>query len=255
MNDVAIVVPTLGTRTELLIQSLKSVREAGCEWTVVVAPLSVNLSRLIDLGLIDQVVADPMAGLADAINEGLNSLDSRFLYANWLGDDDLLTPGCITRLRQLLEEDPHTTLVYGACDYIRADGSLLFHSSSGRWARPLLRFGPQMIPQPGSLFRLEAFRTVGGLNPKYKWAFDLDLFLRLDRVGNLKYVPITTSCFRWHPESLSVGGRIGSVNEASHIRIQNLPRLVRPFASLWEPLLRKAIMYAGSRVSRVAMAN
>jgi hypothetical protein len=113
-----------------------------------------------------------------------------------------------------------------------------------------MRFGPQLVPQPGSLFTLKAFNEVGGLNTNYRWAFDLDLLLKFSRIGRLRFIPETLSSFRWHDGSLSVGGRQGSVDEASQIRRASLPAALRWVSPLWEAPMRAAIMFAGSRMSR-----
>jgi hypothetical protein len=49
---------------------------------------------------------------------------------------------------------------------------------------------------------------------------------------------------------LSVGSRQGSVDEASKVRRQHLPQGVKQASVVWEPLLRKIILFAGTRVSK-----
>jgi len=97
--------------------------------------------------------------------------------------------------------------------------------------------------------RIDAYEQIGGLNHQYKWAFDLDLLIRLTRVGKLQFTPRTLAKFRWHDGSLSVGGRRGSVAEASAIRIATLPFVVRAIAPLWEKTIRWAILRAGDRLN------
>ena len=252
LRDTAIIVPTLGTRPELLRQCVESIRAGGCSVIHVVIPDASLVQGLVDEGLVAGVVQDPGRGLAAAINAGIGSLPDSIAYVNWLGDDDLLTPGSVRLARQILETDSSVSLVFGACDYVDDSGRVIFHSRSGRWAPWLMYVGPQMVPQPGSLFRVSNFRDVGGLDTGYKFAFDLDLLMKLHRVGGFRYVPHTLSNFRWHAGSLSVGGRGGSVSEASRIRVQCLPWFARPFSFLWEPVVRRAILVAGARVTRRA---
>jgi hypothetical protein len=171
-------------------------------------------------------------------------------YVNWLGDDDLLSPGSLSFASKVLEHSPKTVCVYGQCAYIGPNGESLWINRSGKYARWLMRVGPQLIPQPGCLFRLCAIDRVGGLNPRYKWAFDLDLLLKLARVGELQYVPRVLASFRWHEGSLSVGGRRGSVAEASRIRRLYLPRLLQGLSPIWEIVVRQLIFAAGLVLSR-----
>lgn len=252
LRDTAIIVPTMGTRPEMLEQCLSSIRAAGCGIIHVVIPDPGLVGHLLANGTVSAVVPDPGTGLAAAINAGVESLPDSVVYANWLGDDDLLTEGSVRTARTVLESDARTSLVFGACEYIDGTGRVIFRSSSGTWAPVLMYVGPQMVPQPGSLFRVAAFRAVGGLDTSYKFAFDLDLLMKLRRVGRFRYVNQTLSRFRWHSDSLSVGGRGGSVAEASEIRRRYLPPVLRQLSVLWEPLLRRIILWAGTRVTRRA---
>jgi hypothetical protein len=88
------------------------------------------------------------------------------------------------------------------------------------------------------------------LNEELRWAFDLDLFLRLRAVGTFTYVPVPLAEFRWHEGSLSVGARQGSVDEASRVRREAHRRpLARAVGVVTEPFVRWAIAFAGKRVT------
>ncbi len=114
-------------------------------------------------------------------------------------------------------------MVYGKCQYNDPMGIPLWINHSGRLASRIMGFGPQLVPQPGSLFKREIFNSVGGLDPRYQFAFDLDLFLRIRRIGIIDYIPELLAQFRWHSGSLSVSSRTESVTEASLIRVKALP--------------------------------
>ncbi len=245
---VGVVVPTLGTRPEFLAECLASIRAAGECHVVLVRPNGCSLDPALAVH-IDTQVDDPGIGLAAAINAGMASLPASVRYANWLGDDDRLIAGSLSLAREALERRG-AVLAYGGCRYIDADGHQLWLNANGRWAAPLMRYGPQLVPQPGSLFDRHVFDSIGGLDESLKWAFDLDLFLRLSRRGRVTFVDATLAEFRWHDGSLSVGGRMGSVTEASAIRRRFLPKVLRPISVLWEPLLRRAILLAGDRMNR-----
>jgi GT2 family glycosyltransferase len=249
-KKVGIVVPTLGTRPDYLQQNLKSIRAAGDAHISIVAPQSFDASKLISEGLVDQFVEDPEIGLATAINEGIKQLPAEISFVNWLGDDDILTEGSITKTRKELEKNEKASLVFGACDYIDSTGKRIWKNKSGKWAVPLLRFGPDLVPQPGALFRRDAFNQVGHLSSDFGWAFDYDLFIKLSKAGKAIYLPDTLACFRWHPDSLSVGLRKKSVAEASAVRRSHLPRWIRPISSIWEYPVMKATLIAGNRVSK-----
>ena len=256
MNQrVGIVVPTLGNRPDYIEQCLRSIRSAGDAHILLVAPASLNSSGLKSSGLIDSVVVDQGGGLPAAINQGINELPSHVEYVNWLGDDDLLTEGSLETTAKVLDNDAEAVMVFGCCDYIDGKGQIIWTNSSGQWAVPLLRFGPDLIPQPGALFRRSDFEKVGGLRTDLGWAFDFDLFIRLSKVGKLLFINQTLAKFRWHPESLSVEHRKKSIAEASQVRVSHLPRLLRPISFIWEYPVRQATLIAGKRVTAKAKSK
>lgn len=248
-KSVGIVVPTLGKRPDYLEKCLQSIRRAGDAYICIVAPQNFDKNAYTDTGLIDQFVADPGQGVSKAINAGFASLPQEIEFINWLGDDDLLEKGSLDFALSAIVANPEVVLVFGACNYIDPQGQVVWTNKSGQWASPLLHFGPDLIPQPGALYRRSAFDRVGGLSDKYDWAFDFDLFLKLKQVGKLKYLNKTLSSFRWHPQSLSVEFRNKSVHEASQVRVAHLPESLKGISWLWEFPVRKATLLAGNRIT------
>lgn len=255
-SRVGIVVPTLGRRPDYLVQCLNSINSASTEsssvFVIIVAPKTFDSSTFLKSGLIQKVIEDPGTGLAGAINVGFAAMPTEVEYINWLGDDDLLSFGSLDVTRQFLDSNPKNVLVFGGCDYIDPTGKVVWKNKSGAFAVPLLRFGPDLIPQPGALFRKNSFFEVGGLNLDYDWAFDFDLLVKLSKIGKLSFLNKTLSSFRWHPESLSVEYRTKSVAEASKVRISHLPALLRPISWIWEYPVKKATFFAGLRVTERA---
>ncbi len=249
ISKIGIVVPTLGKRPDYLQQCLSSIRAAGDAYILLVAPSDFDSREFLSSGLIDQFVVDPKRGLSAAINFGISELPNGVQFTNWLGDDDILAPNSLRKTTQALESHPDIVLVFGSCDYIDPKGHVLWTNRSGQWAVPLLRFGPDLIPQPGALFRRDAFEAVGRLSSDFDWAFDFDLFVKFSKVGKVRFIPETLASFRWHPESLSVEFRAKSVDEASRVRVSHLPLWLRWISAIWEYPVKQATLVAGSRVN------
>lgn len=256
---VGIVVPTIGGRPEYLPLALASIRSAIAD------PKDVYIILVGRAGfdpkpyahLIDEYLDEPEPNLAAKINFGLRALPSDIEFFNWIGDDDLLAAGSLTAALDAITNPKNVdrngvppVLVFGGCQYIDPAGNPIWNQSSGQWAVPLLRFGPQLIPQPGALYRRDAFEAVGGLSTKFGWAFDFNLFLSLSKVGKAIYIPQTLANFRWHPGSLSVSRRRESVAEASQVRKAHLPSILRPISVLWEFPVRQATYWAGIRLGK-----
>jgi GT2 family glycosyltransferase len=246
---IGIVIPTLGDRPEYLNESIESIRRGGDSYILIVRPVK---ARSIDENLavkVDRIIDDPGTGLARAINEGIRSLPTEIEFASWLGDDDRLTAGSLDKATTALEDESAAVFVFGQCQYIDGAGNFIWLNKSGKWTSPLMLCGPQLIPQPGSLFRRSSFEMVGGLDESLKWAFDLDLFLKLRRQGKFLFIKEPLAEFRWHEGSLSVGSRQGSVDEASKVRQSHLPFGVKHASFLWEPVLRRVILRAGKMMT------
>lgn len=250
MTQIGIVVPTIGQRPEYLPMALKSIREAGSAYILLVGNKGFAAKGLKDAGLIDLYIDEEDPGLAAKINYGFQLLPKEVKYVNWLGDDDILAPNSLITALERIQRPDQPVLVFGACEYIDSDGKMIFVNRSGSWAPGLLRIGPQLIPQPGALYRRDAFEKVGGLNQDLGWAFDFELFLSLSKIGKVAYIPEILSKFRWHAGSLSVSRRVESVEEASKVRVSQLPKFLRPISFLWEYPVRVATYLAGIRVSR-----
>ena len=245
-----IVVPTTGSRPEYLPQALLSIKEAGKAYVILVGKRGMDASKLLAANLIDEYLDEPGEGVASAINFGIRAMPENIKFVNWLGDDDLLIPGSIdSALERLIQADA-PALVFGGCTYIDHLGREIFTNRSGAWAPLLMKFGPQLIPQPGALFRRDLFEHVGGLNTNLGWAFDFDLFLSLSKLGKFAFLPQVVSRFRWHPGSLSVSRRRESVNEASTVRKAHLPKTLKAISEIWEWPVRQATYFAGVRVSK-----
>jgi GT2 family glycosyltransferase len=182
----------------------------------------------------------------------VSTLPEKINLVNWLGDDDILKPETLETLAKEFSK-PSVVLVYGHCDYIDDNGQKMWSSPTGQFAARILRFGPDLIPQPGALFRRDSFNRVGGLSPDFGWAFDFDLLIKLSRIGKLQFVPLTVSGFRWHSDSLTVRARWKSVGEASRVRRSHLPPPLRPISFLWEIPVVLATYLAGLRVNRLAL--
>jgi len=246
---VLVVVPTLGQRPAYLRETLTSIRTQKVPSNIViVCPLEDQSSRHLAEEFECQTVPDP-GSLPAAINAGVSSSWKGEDFITWLNDDDLLEPGSLEATSALLDRDPLCVCAYGSCRYIDEAGRALWLNSAGRWANRILSWGPDLIPQPGMLVRSEAWQWVGGLDESYRFAFDLDLLLRLRNLGSLRDVGVTVSSFRWHADSLTVGDRTQSLDESQRAKRSALSPSARRVSWIWEKPVRMATRLAAHQVS------
>jgi len=250
-SDVLIVVPTLGRRPGHLQECLESLQAQEPAPEIVLVGPDLPEIRTMASEFEATWVPDP-GSQTRAINAGVATASSQIRYVNWLGDDDLLEPGSISATRNALEANPSSTVAYGSCRYIDESGSPLWVNSAGPWASRILSWGPDLIPQPGMLVRLSAWNKVEGVDESYRFAFDLDLLLKLKNIGPLIDVGQIVSSFRWHPDSLTVGDRATNLAESERAKRNALSPRMRSVAWLWEKPVRGATRIAAWEVSRRA---
>jgi len=251
-NEVLIVIPTLGQRIGFLTQTLESIHSQSVPADIIlVTPAKATQARELATSFGAKVLDDP-GSLPKAINLGVEAAKAHHAYVNWLGDDDLLTPESIENCIFALRNRPNSVLAYGACRYIDDIGAELWISKAGRWADRILGWGPDLIPQPGMLMRKESWNQVGGVDDTLSHAFDLDLLLKLRRVGEFTSVDRVVSCFRWHPDSLTVSDRQKSLNESESIKRRYLSPTQNKFKWIWEQPVRRATKVAAARLNKRA---
>jgi GT2 family glycosyltransferase len=249
---VLIIVPTLGNRPELLDRSVASIRaQEIASDIVIVAPRGNEAVEHVARKYGAEIAADP-GSQAAAINVGTEYLRSHHEFVNWHCDDDLLEPGSLAATVSALDANPDAVVAFGWCRYIDEQDNELWISKAGSWAPRILSWGPDLIPQPGMLVRADAWKRVGGINESYRFAFDLDLLLRLKRLGTFVSVPRVVSSFRWHAESLTVSDRSTNLRESERARKDALSPALRPLAWAWEIPMQAATRVAANSVSRRA---
>ncbi len=194
-------------------------------------------------------VSEPDRGQTDAINKGFARARGEILA--WLNSDDTYQPGAVSAAVKFLQEHPRVGLVYGDAHYIDETGRVIGKFPAAQTDLRRLRRGYVHIPQQAAFFRAELWRAVGPLDPSFYFAMDYDLWVRIARRAQVRYVPQTWANFRIHasgktlaadercwPEMLRVhyrdGGRFLSVIVAKYY----LRRLIAP---LWTWRLRRKL--------------
>lgn len=210
------------------------------------------LSSLTERGLAHSWTEDPGGGLSKAINAGILALPAEIKLVSWLGDDDRLSKSGTEKSLSVISCDESIVATYGICKFITELGIEFFSTTSRQEATSTLLFGPNRVPQPGSIFRREIFYELGMLDEKLGYSFDLDLFIRLTKKGTVKFVPEQVAFFRWHSDSLSSGGRIQSEKEAREVRKRYLPRHYGFVSWLWELPMYLSTKLIPNRLDRLA---
>ncbi|NIO17461.1 MAG: glycosyltransferase [Deltaproteobacteria bacterium] len=150
-------------------------------------------------------VSEPDRGQTDALNKGLKRASGK--YVTWIGSDDVLLPGALTKMVAALEEHPFAGIVYGGVAFIdhqdRVKKTLAYPDLS---LEKLLYHKHSTLAQPSSLVRREILDLAGGLDESLSYCMDYDLWIRLLTISRCVNLGDTIlSGYRLHPESKTVG--------------------------------------------------
>lgn len=148
-------------------------------------------------------VSAPDGGQADAINQGWKRGSGDIIA--WLNADDLYRPGAVSAAVAQLQAHAAASGVYGDCDYIDEQGrTFASHPSAPFDYMQLVRTGLTPVAQPATFLRRAAVVQAGWLDDRLHMVLDLDLWLRVGRLGPLVYVPQRWAAFREHSSSKTI---------------------------------------------------
>ena len=240
-TELGVVIPTLGRRSDWFRDAVLSIKNSDV-YIIAVAPRGVSL----DKDLVQQMVwRDKLSNdVVGSINAGVSAMPTSVRFVTWLNDDDKLRERALDFGRQTLKNAPKSPFVYGCCTYTDASLNPLWRNRFGQIANLLLPYGPDLIPQPGTLIRRSMWEQIGGLDEEVQLAFDLDLFLRLRKLGKPVFDQRIESLVRWHPDAKSNHSRHHQVREAEHVRLKDNRGISRLITRLFAPLVRRVVLRA-----------
>lgn len=173
MTRISVVVPTLGTRQDMLDEALNSVFKQSLPPTeVLVVHNGAALARPVVPPSVRVIEVAPGSGVARARNRG--AIEAVGTYVAFLDDDDLWDANYlleVTRSIELLNAD----MVLGRLDLLEADVARPFMDATGRLDPHYV-----LVMNPGStgsntVVRKSSFIEVGGYDPDLPPAEDMGL--------------------------------------------------------------------------------
>ncbi|MGE5224775.1 MAG: glycosyltransferase family 2 protein [Omnitrophica WOR_2 bacterium] len=147
-------------------------------------------------------VSEKDKGQTDAINKGFSRATGEVLA--WLNSDDTYFPGAVAEAVAYLQAHPEVGMVYGDANLIDEAGAVIGRFASRQTDYHRLLQGSVHIPQATTFFRAGLYRQVGLLDPSLFFAFDYDLWVRLAKVSEIRYLPRLWANFRMHHLGKSV---------------------------------------------------
>jgi glycosyltransferase involved in cell wall biosynthesis len=225
-----IVVATLGERISLK-QTLKSITSQNItdlEVKIVVPKGKADyLNQIATEAYLKnyQLIEDEGRGLSAAINQGFSAAGD-FEFFGWINDDDELTINSLNRSIKFLISNINKSAVIGNIGYLSSKSNKIITNKVSKINLIVSKIGPNVIPQPGSLIRKSAFSDHPLLNENYKYAMDLDMWLRILANGQIGIIKESQALMNWHSDSITISNRKKASIEAYQIRYINAKSII-----------------------------
>jgi hypothetical protein len=116
--------------------------------------------------------------------------------------------------------------VIGNLGYLSSKSKKIITNKVSKINLFISKIGPNIIPQPGSLIRKSAFGNQQLLNEKYKYAMDLDMWLRILTKGQIGIIKESQALMNWHSDSITISNRKKASIEAFQIRYRNAQNII-----------------------------
>jgi len=161
-------------------------------------------------------VSKPDFGQTSALIEGFSKATGD-IFA-WLNSDDLYLDNCLFEVAKVFESS-NIDMVYGDTIWIDQLGNKIRSQLEIPFNKNLWLFTHNYIPGMSCFWKKEIYLKVGGLDSKYNFAMDADLWLRISHVGNIKHIRKYLSKMRYYETQKNTRFRDLSNQEEVNIRL------------------------------------
>ena len=186
-------------------------------------------------------VSEKDKGQTDAINKGFARANGQILA--WLNSDDTYEPNAIREAVEFLMQNPDVGMVYGDCNFIDENSYKFGKFNAAQTDLEKLQRGYVHIPQQASFWRAELWQEVAPLDDSFYFAMDYDLWVRLAKISELRYLPGRNwANFRLHNDAKSIADddrcwpemmRVHYREGGSFFSLMNAKYLIRKVLAPW----------------------
>lgn len=187
-------------------------------------------------------VSEKDKGQTHAINKGVQHATGDLF--NWINSDDVLEPGALIHLAELIKSNPDKNLFIGKTRFFNAAGTIR-NSDSIIFPKAEITLGYGQVNQPAMFYKLNAIRQFLPLNEELHMCMDLDLWMKYLVENGQEKILETNYClagFRFHDLSKTMSQKNPFRGErdllydklAQIARINESVRSSLPYYWLWK---------------------
>ncbi len=146
------------------------------------------------------------SGESSAVNIGINAAKGEYILVV-SADDPLYTNKLFQDVHDIFCANPEVNVLYPDWRMIDQSGEMVKEISVPSFSLDLLIGENRTLPGPGTFFRTEPAKAIGGRNARWKFVGDFDFWLRISTVGGFLHRPETLAQWRQHQNSTSIAHR------------------------------------------------
>jgi len=149
--------------------------------------------------------SEPDGGQSAAFNKGFLHAKGRFL--TWLNADDVLLPGALRRLEGASIRHPDCEWFVGGCFWLDPQMRIIKCGRGRPFSEIRYREGNVNVWGPSSFFTKRMLDAVGGVDERFHYSMDTDLWLRFAYKEKARYKPFCKYAWglRLHPDAKMSG--------------------------------------------------
>ena len=149
--------------------------------------------------------SEPDGGQSAAFNKGFSHAKGRFL--TWLNADDVILPRTIEKLKVATQKHSKCEWFVGGCLWLDPAMHVINCGRGRPFSEIRYREGVVSVWGPSSFFTKRLLDLVGGVDERFHFAMDTDLWLRFACRSNARYLPFCDYAWglRLHPDAKMSG--------------------------------------------------
>lgn len=131
--------------------------------------------------------SEPDGGQSAAFNKGFSHAKGRFL--TWLNADDVMMPGTLSAFAKAVQKHPECQWFVGGVMWLTKDMRIIEMRRGRPFSNLRLKCGVVSVWGPSSFFSRDLFNSIGGVDERFKYTMDTDLWLRFAVKAGARYRP------------------------------------------------------------------
>ena len=140
-----------------------------------------------DLQLITWWCSEKDGGQSAAFNKGFSHARGRYL--TWLNADDVMMPGTLQQFARAVQKNPECEWFVGGVIWLTKEMQIIKCGRGRPFSKLRADTGELSVWGPSSFFSKALYKKAGGIDERFNYTMDTDLWCRLYHLCGAKYLP------------------------------------------------------------------